>query len=455
MNIFLVLPNQLFEETINHINERNGFYNKIVIYEEPHYFSDEIKPNKIKIAYLRACMRYYYDTLKKNFSLNKINYYECNNSSPLNKTDNYYCYEINDYKLMNKYKSFSIKINEIETPMFILNKVDLDIYNKKKGVSHASLYELSKKKLGILQGVKNQDVYNRSNPKINIPFNDNTNTTNTNNTSLNSYSYYEEGIKYSMKPQFKLHVGNPTIEALRFYPITSKDSYESYETFLKSKIENFGLYQDVIQDSNPFMYHSLISPMLNNGLIVPMELIRIIKKYEKKIDIKNYEGFLRQIIGWREYMRYLYLYRYDEIIKSNSFNNNKSLTKDWYSGTTGNLVIDTEIKKAITYGYSHHIVRLMVFLSFMIMNEIRPEDIYKWFMEVVSIDAYDWVMVSNIYCMGYFSKIGMRRPYLSSSNYLLKMSNYKKDGEWNLSWDNSFRTFVKSKKINFYLRSIK
>ena len=103
MNIFLVLPNQLFEETINHINERNGFYNKIVIYEEPHYFSDEIKPNKIKIAYLRACMRYYYDTLKKNFSLNKINYCEyINNSSPLNKTDNYYCYEINDYKLMNK-----------------------------------------------------------------------------------------------------------------------------------------------------------------------------------------------------------------------------------------------------------------------------------------------------------------------------------------------------------------
>lgn len=195
--------------------------------------------------------------------------------------------------------------------------------------------------------------------------------------------------------------------------------------------------------------------MLNNGLIVPMELIRIIKKYEKKIDIKNYEGFLRQIIGWREYMRYLYLYRYDEIIKSNSFNNNKSLTKDWYTGMTGNLVIDSEIKKAITYGYSHHIVRLMVFLSFMIMNEIKPEDIYKWFMEVVSIDAYDWVMVSNIYCMGYFSKIGMRRPYLSSSNYLLKMSNYKKDGKWNLTWDNSFRTFVKSKKINFYLRSIK
>lgn len=443
MNIFLILPNQLFEETLKHINN----YDKIIVYEEPYYFSEEIKPNKIKIAYLRACMRYYYDNLKKSLNKIDVSYCEFSNSIPLNKTDNYYCYEINDYKLQNKYKSMKIKINEIETPMFILNKSDLDIYNKKKGVSHSSLYELSKKKLGILQGIKNQDVYNRSNPKVIVPFN-------TNNTNNND-SYLKEAIKYSLKPEFKLHVGNPTIEALKTYPINSKDAYESYENFLKSKIENFGLYQDVIQDSNPFMYHSLISPMLNNGLIVPMELIKIIKKYEKKIDIKNYEGFLRQIIGWREYMRYLYIYKYDEIIKSNSFNNNKSLTKDWYSGTTGNLIIDTEIKKAITYGYSHHIIRLMVFLSFMIMNEIKPEDIYKWFMEVISIDAYDWVMVSNIYCMGYFSKIGMRRPYLSSSNYLLKMSNYKKDGKWNLSWDSSFRSFVKSKKINFYLRSIK
>lgn len=76
-------------------------------------------------------------------------------------------------------------------------------------------------------------------------------------------------------------------------------------------------------------------------------------------------------------------------------------------------------------------------------------------MEVVCIDAYDWVMIPNIYSMGYFSKIGMRRPYLSSSNYIIKMSNYKKDGKWDIIWDNKFREFVKSRKIYFYLRSIK
>lgn len=440
--IFLILPNQLFQETIEHLKKVN--YKEIWIVEEPHYFSTSlIKPNRIKIAYLRACMRYYYDNfLKINF---KVIYKDYDNSQ-LSSKEEYYSYELTDYKLAEKYHKQGIKINEIETPMFILKRNDLDSYNKRKGISHASFYELSKKKLGILDGVKNQDVYNRSNPRKEIPLNP------LNFINKSNKKYYEEGIKYSSK--FKGHIGNPTLETLGIYPINSKDAYEAYENFLKNNLDNFGLFQDVIQSSNPFMYHSLISPMLNNGLLTPLNLIKIIRKYEIKIDINNYEGFIRQVIGWREYMRYIYLYKYEDLL-TNSFGNDKILGKEWYSGKTGLIVIDKEIEKAIEFGYSHHIIRLMIFLNFMIINEIRPEDIYKWFMEVISIDAYDWVMVSNIYSMGFFSKIGMRRPYLSSSNYITKMSNYKKDGKWDIIWDEKYRSFVKSRKINFYLRSIK
>jgi len=449
MDIFLILPNQLFEESILHIKKNK--YNKIIIYEDPHYFSSEIKPNKIKIAYLRACMKYYYDNMLKE-GINNIYYYECcnNNKEIFNSIDNYYCYEITDYKLLNKYKKINLKIFEIETPMFILNKKDLDVYNNKTSISHSSIYKLSKNKLKILENVENKDIYNRSNPKIEVPLNTTINY-------INKYNkeYYEEAIKYSNKYLFNNHIGNPTLDHLKIYPINSKNAYEAYENYIKYNINNFGLYQDVIQENNPFMYHSIISPMLNNGLIVPLTLINIIKKYEYNIPINSYEGFIRQIIGWREYMRYLYIYKYEEIINSNTFNNNKKLNNNWYSATTGLSIIDNEIKKAITYGYSHHIVRLMIFLNFMILNEIRPQDIYKWFMEIISIDAYDWVMVSNIYVMGYFSKIGMRRPYLSSSNYLLKMSNYKKDNKWNIIWDNSYKKYVKDKKISFYLRTIK
>lgn len=448
MNIFLILPNQLFEESILHIKNNN--YDKIIIYEDPHYFSAEIKPNKIKIAYLRACMKYYYDNMIKE-GITNIYYYECcnNNKEIFNARDNYYCYEITDYKLLNKYKKINLKIFEMETPMFILNKKDLDTYNKKNSFSHSSLYKLSKTKLKILENIENKDVYNRSNPKIEVPLE------NKNYINKDNKEYYEEAIKYSNKYLFNKHIGDPTLDNIKIYPINFKNAYEAYENYIKYNINNFGLYQDVIQDNNPFIYHSIISPMLNNGLLVPLKLINIIKKYEYKIPINSYEGFIRQIIGWREYMRYLYIYKYEEIIKSNTFNNNKKLNNNWYSGTTGLLIIDNEIKKAISYGYSHHIVRLMIFLNFMILNEIRPQDIYKWFMEIISIDAYDWVMVSNIYVMGYFSKIGMRRPYLSSSNYLLKMSNYKKDNTWNIIWDNSYKKYVKDKNISFYLRTIK
>jgi len=440
--IFIILPNQLFQETKEHLKEYN--YDEIWIVEEPHYFSTSlIKPNKIKIAYLRACMRYYYDDLIK--SGFKVIYKDFDKSG-LSPKEEYYSFELTDYKLKDKYDKEGIKINEIETPMFILKIVDLDNYNKRKTISHSSLYELTKKKLGILEGIKNQDIYNRSNPRKEVPIN------HLNFINKLNKKYYEEGIKYANK--FKNHIGNPTLETLGIYPISSKDAYDYYEIFIKDNIDNFGLFQDVIQSSNPFMYHSLISPMLNNGLLVPLKLIKIIRKYENKININNYEGFLRQIIGWREYMRYLYLYKYNELIE-NSFKNNKRLGLDWYSGTTGLYIIDNEIKKAIEYGYSHHIIRLMIFLNFMIINEIRPDDIYKWFMEVVSIDAYDWVMISNIYSMGYFSKIGMRRPYLSSSNYIIKMSDYKKDGNWDIIWDEKFRSFVKSRDIKFYLRSIK
>jgi deoxyribodipyrimidine photolyase-related protein len=191
--------------------------------------------------------------------------------------------------------------------------------------------------------------------------------------------------------------------------------------------------------------------MLNIGLLCPKKIIHLTIQYylRKRGTIKdnNFEGFIRQIIGWREYMRYLYEYQYDSLIKSNLPLNTKSFD-DWkplYNGTTGIYPLDAEIKKAVKYGYSHHIVRLMVFLNYFILSEITPEMIYRWFMEVVSIDAYEWVMIPNIYGMGYFSNKFMSKPYISSSNYILKMSNYKKNNSWENTWNNLYREFVSSK----------
>ena len=450
MSIFVILPNQLFENNYDFLNS----YDDIYIIEEPHYFSTyEIKPNKIKIAYLRACMKFYYNDLIKKINKNKVHYIEFSSLKTSNYSfikKNINIYEITDFKLKEKYKKLGIHINEIQTPMFLMTIPQLDKYDRPTP-SHASFYEMTKKELGILEGIKNQDAYNRKNPKITIEVD-----TNISYITSSTVSYYKEAIEYSYLEVFKEHVGNPTLETIKIYPITSKDAYKSFEYFLETNFKDFGNYQDVIQDTNPFMKHSLISPMLNNGLLNPRKLIEILKRYKNKISVEAYEGFIRQLIGWREYMRYLYLYKYELLISGDNYKSNtKKMPLSWYNGTTGLKVIDNEIKKAITYGYSHHIIRLMVFLNFLLLSEIKASDIYKWFMEVVSIDAYDWVMISNIYSMGHFSSIGMKRSYLSSSNYILKMSNYKKDDKWNLIWDEKFRTFVKKNKINFYLRSIK
>ena len=156
------------------------------------------------------------------------------------------------------------------------------------------------------------------------------------------------------------------------------------------------------------------------------------------------------------------MYRYPEIIRSNTFKLTRTF-KDWdawYNGTTGINIIDTEIQKANKYGWSHHIIRLMVFLNIMILLEIRPDHIYKWFMEVVPMDAYDWVMKSNIYCMGYFYDKAMVKVYISTSNYLRRMSNYKFTDCDTQLWDVLFYTFLKKHKYSLtagnsvYLRNL-
>ncbi len=160
-------------------------------------------------------------------------------------------------------------------------------------------------------------------------------------------------------------------------------------------------------------------------------------------------------------MRYLYVTRYDEMLAATAsavgpYRHLKvSAERGWRNATTGLYPLDAEIKKALHYGYSHHIVRLMVFLSLFIMCGIHPNDIYKWFMEVVAIDAYDWVMVGNIWAMGYFYKGAMSRPYVSSSAYIARMSDYEKDGKWDVIWDALFYRFcARSEDAVAYKRNL-
>jgi deoxyribodipyrimidine photolyase-related protein len=199
--------------------------------------------------------------------------------------------------------------------------------------------------------------------------------------------------------------------------------------------------------------------MLNLGLLTPMQVVNTITKYYEKnkaeIGIANYEGFIRQVIGWREYQRYIYVYAGEVMRKSNHFGNTRRLSESWYYATTGIKPVDDAIRMAINDGYIHHILRLMVVGNFMNLVGIHPDDVYKWFMEF-SLDSYDWVMIGNVYSMTLWADGGMtmRKPYISGSGYIMKMSNYgkekkeKQEGKeknalsWQEKWDVIFHNFI-------------
>jgi deoxyribodipyrimidine photolyase-related protein len=155
----------------------------------------------------------------------------------------------------------------------------------------------------------------------------------------------------------------------------------------------------------------------------------------------------------------LYQLYYDELVNSNYFNNKKKLNKKWYNGSLGIEPIDNTIQRAFKTGYLHHIERLMVMLNFMVLARLHPDEIYNWFMEF-SCDSYDWVMIGNVYGMGYFNTNTMRKPYISTSNYIRNMSNYKNDGVWNETWDALFYKFLTDNKSKLkggaavYLRNL-
>ena len=167
--------------------------------------------------------------------------------------------------------------------------------------------------------------------------------------------------------------------------------------------------------------------MLNVGLISPKEIIDACLLYakENKVPINSTEGFVRQIIGWREFIRGVYITRGSEERTTNFWKFKKKIPVSFYTGTTGIPPIDITIKKVLETGYCHHIERLMVLGNFMLLCEFDPDDVYRWFMELF-IDSYDWVMVTNVYGMSQFADGGMMstKPYISSSNYLKKMSDF-------------------------------
>ncbi len=229
-----------------------------------------------------------------------------------------------------------------------------------------------------------------------------------------------------------------------FYPVTHAAAEVWLDDFVRRRLYDFGPYEDAMVVGEPLLHHSLLSPLLNTGLLTPrrvVEQVRI-RIAQGDVPLNSGEGFLRQLIGWREFVRAVHERSGRVQRTSNHWGFTRRLPNSFWEGTTGILPVDAVIGRVRKSGYAHHIERLMVLGNFLLLCETDPDEVYRWFMEMF-VDAYDWVMVPNVYGMSQFADGGLMstKPYISGSNYLVKMGNFPR-GPWQETWDALFWRFV-------------
>tara|TARA_Y100001978_G_scaffold202423_1_gene223492 strand:- start:723 stop:2210 length:1488 start_codon:yes stop_codon:yes gene_type:complete len=457
--ISIIFPNQLFKNS-----PLLNFKCKIFLIEDSLFWGNDKNfkcTNHInKLTFLRASMLAYKDYLQENgfqvsYIFNKSSYTTTDYLSEYIK-DKYeslniikpYDYLINR-RLIKFANTKNIKLNFHRSPMFITKQESIEKFNNSlKKPLMGRFYENQRRDLNVLLnedgtpvgGKWSYDELNRKKlpknifvPKIKkIPKNCH--------------------VRFAEDSLLKDGTASIGISDYFLYPTNFKEAEDWLTEFLENKLSLFGDYEDAISKKENFLWHSLLSPLLNVGLLTPEIVVKNALKIaqEKNIPINSLEGFIRQIIGWREFICLVYE-KYGVKMRTSNFWHFKKRTipKSFYDGSTGIEPVDIVIKNILKTGYCHHIERLMILGNFMLLCRFHPDEVYKWFMEMF-IDSYDWVMVPNIYGMSQFSDGGIfsTKPYISGSNYIKKMSDYK-NGDWCQIWDGLFWKFIKDNENYF------
>jgi deoxyribodipyrimidine photolyase-related protein len=211
------------------------------------------------------------------------------------------------------------------------------------------------------------------------------------------------------------------------WAVTRADALRAFQDFLDYALPNFGDYQDAMATGEPFVFHALISPYLNAGLLTPREVcIAAEREYrEKRAPLNAVEGFIRQILGWREYIRGVYWFTMPDYAETNALNATRPLPWLYWSGETKMHCMAESIGQTRRTAYSHHIQRLMVTGNFALLAGIIPKQVAEWYL-VVYADAYEWVELPNVQGMSQFADGGLlaSKPYASSGAYIDRMSDF-------------------------------
>ncbi|MFB6214222.1 MAG: cryptochrome/photolyase family protein [Candidatus Nanohaloarchaea archaeon] len=422
----IILPNHLFPEPVD---EEEKY-----LVEHPHFFS-RLSFHRQKLVLHRASMKAYQEETGAEYIEHDEDF-----EFIFEQHEHIKMYDPVDHTLRDEIEGLAdekdVELEFVESPMF-MNSMEFNSQAMPQNYFHLEYYKQVRKHHGILidndgnpEGGKwSFDPENREKmPEDEQP------------PEIPQFSseHVEEAKKYVEKN----FPDNPGSLENFSWPTTRDQALENLEDFLENRLENFGDYQDAIDSDLRYGYHSLLSPALNIGLLTPGEVVEKTLAYHERRDypMNSLEGFLRQVIGWREFIRAVYEME-PEMQDENFFGCDNPLPEEFYTAGTGLPPVDTSIENALEDGYCHHIERLMVLGNVMLLLEVDPDEVYEWFSEMF-IDSYDWVMVPNVYGMSQYSwENMMTKPYISSSNYIRKMSHYP-SGEWEDYWDGLYWSFI-------------
>ncbi|GAA6197515.1 cryptochrome/photolyase family protein [Pseudophaeobacter arcticus] len=449
----ILLPNQLFADHPALLTP----VKHVVLFEDPLFFGDPQYPARMhrqKLWLHRASMARYHQALVKQGMDAEIFPYDAQKGACLRLFQSLRGQEITEVvmadpvdfiaerRLHAAAKDTGIALDILPSPGFLNSRGDnVEWSQGRKRWFMADFYKCQRRRLDVLMeddqplgGKWSFDQDNRKKvPKAllaSLPWID-----------WPAHDAIDEAAKASVLAEFPKAIGR--LEKL-YYPTSHAAAAAWFDQFLERRLDRFGDFEDAIVEGESWLWHAILTPVLNIGLLTPRQVLDSTLAYAKRRDIplNSLEGFLRQIIGWREFIRATYDELGVPMRQTNHWGHRRPMPKSFYDGTTGIAPLDDTIRRVLATGYCHHIERLMVLGGFMFLCEIDPDDVYRWFTEMF-VDSYDWVMVPNVYAMSQHADGGLitTKPYFSGSNYIRKMSHWDK-GPWTQVWDGLYWRFI-------------
>ncbi len=444
----LILGDQLTKNisSLHDIDKKQDVILMCEVWEEATY----VRHHQKKIAFIFSAMRHFSKMLLKEkfnvvyIKLNQKNhetsfFSEVSKTAKKVKAEKLVVTHPGEYRVLNDIKTWEKKLKipvEIrDDDRFLCGLKEFsDWANSKKILRMEYFYRMMRKKFNVLLknkkpvgGKWNYDSQNRNpaNLKLKIP---------------KPLSFKPDAITKEVLALVGKKFGDHFGELKPFsFGVTRKQALKQLDDFIENRLSLFGDYQDAMIQGESFMYHAMISVYLNTGLLNPLECIKAAEKaYAKKqAPLNAVEAFIRQILGWREYIRGVYWLKMPSYKKSNYFNAKKSLPDFFWTGDTQMNCLKQCINQTKEYAYAHHIQRLMVLGNFTLLTGIDPADVNEWYL-IVYADAFEWVELPNVTGMILFADGGFlaSKPYAAGGAYINRMSNYCKNCHYKVTLKN-------------------